>query len=186
MIMEQNIFYNEHAERDIHNKYVNLMSNAGFKAVFAQWAFLQHKGLLLLISHPVPASCLHWVEVQPKGFASKEPACECSLFDGILIHLKGAYLTAFPESNVHEVVLLSEGFAVFFWHRFSGLIYCLYKLCLSGDGHLDSCQIVRSLVNVEVDIEFQAISVNDVVAITLHFVVEIILLVEQSGFFLQK
>ena len=134
----------------------------------------------------VPVSCLHWIEVQPKGFASKEPACECSLFDGILIHLKGAYLTAFPESNVHEVVLLSEGFAVFFWHRFSGLIYCLYKLCLSGDGHLDSCQIVRSLVNVEVDIEFQAISVNDVVAITLHFVVEIILLVEQSGFFLKK
>ena len=35
MIMEQNIFYNEHAERDIHNKYVDLMSNAGFKAVFA-------------------------------------------------------------------------------------------------------------------------------------------------------
>ena len=33
--MEQTIFYNEHAERDIHNKYVNLMSNAGFKAVFA-------------------------------------------------------------------------------------------------------------------------------------------------------
>lgn len=49
------------------------------------WAFLQHKGLLLLVSHPVPASCLHWVEVQPKGFAGKEPACECSLFDGILI-----------------------------------------------------------------------------------------------------
>ena len=35
MIMEQNIFYNEHAERGIHNKYVDLMSNAGFKAVFA-------------------------------------------------------------------------------------------------------------------------------------------------------
>lgn len=49
------------------------------------WAFLQHKGLLLLVSHPVPASCLHWVEVQPKGFAGKEPACQCSLFDGILI-----------------------------------------------------------------------------------------------------
>ena len=49
------------------------------------WAFLQHKGLLLLVSHPVPASCLHWVEVQPKGLAGKEPACECSLFDGILI-----------------------------------------------------------------------------------------------------
>ena len=32
--MEQTIFYNEHAERDIHNKYVDLMSNAGFKAVF--------------------------------------------------------------------------------------------------------------------------------------------------------
>ena len=36
MIMEQNIFYNEHAERDIHNKYVDLMSNAGFKAFFAE------------------------------------------------------------------------------------------------------------------------------------------------------
>ena len=35
MIMEQTILYNEHADRDIHNKYVNLMSNAGFKAFFA-------------------------------------------------------------------------------------------------------------------------------------------------------
>ena len=70
----------------------------------------------------VPASCLHWIEVQPKGFASKESACECSLFDGILIHLKGAYLTAFPESNLHEVVFLSEGFSIFFWHRFSGIL----------------------------------------------------------------
>ena len=26
---------NEHAERDIHNNYVNLMSKATFKAVFA-------------------------------------------------------------------------------------------------------------------------------------------------------
>ena len=33
--MEQNVLYNEYAERDIHNKYVDLMSNAGFKAVFA-------------------------------------------------------------------------------------------------------------------------------------------------------
>ncbi len=44
--------------------------------VFAQWPFLQHESLLLLVPHSVPALRLHGVKVEAEGLAGKEAACE--------------------------------------------------------------------------------------------------------------
>lgn len=60
---------------------------------------------------------------------------------------------ALPEGDLHEVVLLPEGLAVFLGNRLAGLEDDLNDLRLRGDGHLNPGEVIRPLVYVEVDID---------------------------------
>ena len=53
-----------------------------------------------------------------------------------------------------------EGITVFLGNRLAGLVDGLNDLGLRGDGHLHPCEIVCTLVDVEVDIELQAVCLS--------------------------
>ena len=149
--------------------------------VFAQGPFLQHESLLLLVPHSVPALRLHGVKVEAEGLAGKEAACERGFLDCIPVNFKRTHLAALPEGYLHKVVLLSEGIPVFLGNGFAGLVDGLDNFRLRGDSHLNPCKVVRTLVDVKVEIELHAVGLDDMLAVALHLIVKAVLPIEQVG-----
>ena len=149
--------------------------------VFAQGPFLQHESLLLLVPHSVPALRLHGVKVEAEGLAGKEAACERGFLDCIPVNFKRTHLAALPEGYLHKVVLPSEGIPVFLGNGFAGLVDGLDNFRLRGDSHLNPCKVVRTLVDVKVEIELHAVGLDDMLAVALHLIVKAVLPIEQVG-----
>ena len=149
------------------------------QAVLAQGPFLHHEGLLLLVTHPVVELRFHGIQIEPEGLAGEEPAGERRLPDRVSVHFEGAQLATLPEGNPHEVVLLAERVAVLLRDRLAGLHHGLQDFLLARNRHLYPCQVVGPLVDVVVEVELQAVGLDDVVPVALHLIVEVVLLVEQ-------
>jgi len=74
---------------------------------------------------------------------------------------------------VSVAVLLGDGLAGF-PHRPQDFL-------LAGYRHLHPSKVVGTLVDVEVKVKLQPVSLDDVPAVALYLIVQVVLLVEQPG-----
>lgn len=140
---------------------------------------MHHKRLFLFVSHTILAACLKRAKVEAKSLSGIEATGKRSLVHGIVVNFIESDLAALPKGHLDQIVLLPEVLSVVFGNRIPGVIYGLDDFHLVDNGVLQASQVVSPLVDIEVQVQLQAISLDDVVTIALHGVVQFVLLVEQ-------